>query len=515
MSEWSDGYMADIGYTYGYYAELNPQRIRLPFLASGQVFPDIGPESGTACELGFGQGLSVTIHAAASGISWFGTDFNPSQAGFAQEIVGASGANARLFDQAFAQFCSRPDLPDFDYIGLHGIWSWISDENRHVIVDFLRRKLKVGGVLYISYNAQPGWAAVAPMQELLNRHAAVLGAGGQDIAARINTAFDFAERLFAVKPLYALANPQVTERVKKMREQNANYLAHEYFNREWAPMTFARMAEWLSPAKLNFACSAHYLDHVDALNLSTEQRAFLKEIPDACLRETVRDFMCNTQFRRDYWVKGSRRLGDIEQGERLREQRVILARARADVALKTRGVRGESTLNKNIYAPLLDLLADHKPHSLGQLEQALSGSGITLSHLLQAVLILTGKGDLMPVQDEAAIAKAKRMTDKINLYLMRKCRDSSDFAYLASPVSGGGLAVNRFQQLFLLARGQGLKQPSEWAQFAWRRLESLNQRLLREGRPIDTPEENLAELTRQAHEFAEKQLPVLKALQIA
>jgi len=43
-------------------------------------------------------------------------------------------------------------LPDFDYIGLHGIWSWISDENRQVIVDFIRKKLKVGGVLYISYN---------------------------------------------------------------------------------------------------------------------------------------------------------------------------------------------------------------------------------------------------------------------------------------------------------------------------------------------------------------------------
>lgn len=515
MSEWSDGYMADIGYTYGYYTELNPQRIRLPFLASGQAFPDIEAESGTACELGFGQGLSVTIHAAASGVSWFGTDFNPSQAGFAREMVNACGAGASLFDQAFAEFCSRPDLPDFDYIGLHGIWSWISDENRHVIVDFLRRKLKVGGVLYISYNCQPGWAAVAPMQELLNRHAAVLGASGQDIAGRINTAFDFAERLFAVKPLYALANPQVAERVKKMREQNPNYLAHEYFNRNWVPMTFASMAEWLSPAKLNFACSAHYLDHVDALNLSTEQQAFLKEIPDVALREMVRDFMCNTQFRRDYWVKGSRRLGGVEQRELLLEQRVILARARHEVTLKVKGARSESTLHENIYAPLLDLLADHKPRSLGQLEQALRGNNITLAQILQAVLILIGKGDLMPVQDEAAIAKSKRMTDKINLHLMRKCRGSSDFSYLASPVTGGGLPVNRFQQLFLLACGQGLKQPQEWAQFVWRHLEALNQRLMREGQPIDTPEENLAELTRQAHEFAEKRLPLLKALQIA
>jgi SAM-dependent methyltransferase len=153
MSDWTSGYVADIGYTFGYYAELNPLRVRLAFLNQGLVFPEVG----TACELGFGQGLSANLHAAASLTQWHGTDFNPSQAGFAQELSAASGASAQLFDEAFAEFAQRPELPAFDYIGLHGIWSWISDENRQIIVDFVRRKLKVGGVLYISYNTLPGW----------------------------------------------------------------------------------------------------------------------------------------------------------------------------------------------------------------------------------------------------------------------------------------------------------------------------------------------------------------------
>ena len=37
---------------------------------------------------------------------------------------------------------------------------------------------------------------------------------------------------------------------------------------------------------------------------------------------------------------------------------------------------------------------------------------------------------------------------------------------------------------------------------------------LKEGKPLETAEEHLAELTTQAHEFAVKQLPSLKALQI-
>ncbi len=36
----------------------------------------------------------------------------------------------------------------------------------------------------------------------------------------------------------------------------------------------------------------------------------------------------------------------------------------------------------------------------------------------------------------------------------------------------------------------------------------------KEGKTLDTPEENLAELKAQAVTFAEKQLPVLKSLQI-
>ncbi len=66
MSDWTAGYVADIGYTFGYYPELNPQRIKLLFLNAGLVAPAFG----TACELGFGQGLSANVHAAASVTSW-------------------------------------------------------------------------------------------------------------------------------------------------------------------------------------------------------------------------------------------------------------------------------------------------------------------------------------------------------------------------------------------------------------------------------------------------------------
>src|ERR671924_18733 len=102
MTNWTLGYLAAaaVDYTYGYYAELNPLRVKFAFLDAGLEPPDIR----VACELGYGQGVSVNIHAAASNIEWWGTDFNPSQAAFAQSLAEAAGSGAHLYDQSFAEF---------------------------------------------------------------------------------------------------------------------------------------------------------------------------------------------------------------------------------------------------------------------------------------------------------------------------------------------------------------------------------------------------------------------------
>lgn len=510
MSDWTAGYVADIGYTYGYYPELNPVRMPMALLNGGLVFPEVE----AACELGFGQGLSTNIHAAASGVSWYGTDFNPAQAGFAQELAQASGVQAKLYDEAFNEFCARTDLPDFDFIALHGIWSWISDSNRQVIVDFLRRKLKVGGVLYVSYNTMPGWANFAPMRHLMTQHADILGTEGRGIVNRIEGALDFANKLMEAKPLYAAANPQVAERLKRLQEQNRHYLAHEFFNRDWHPMHFSTMGDWLQAAKVNFACSAHFLDHIDAISLTAAQQDFLKEIPDVMLRQSVRDFMTNSQFRRDYWVKGRRNIGAMDRIEKLMTSRIVLTSPRNEIPLKVAGPLGDVSLLEDVYTPILDCLANHEVKSLGQLLHELKGQKLEFQQLVQATMIMIGAGHIAPVQDDAVIARTKAQTDKLNVHLMDKARSNMEINHLASPVTGGGVSISRFQQLFLSALKQGKKQSDEWADYTWNFLVAQSQKIVKDGKPLQTPDENIAELRTQAREFTDKRLALLKNLKV-
>lgn len=509
MSDWTAGYTADIDYTYGYYPELNPLRPKFPFLGAGLEAPKIE----TACELGFGQGLSAVIHAAASGAKWYGTDFNPSQARFAQNAVAAAGLDAHFYDDSFADFCARPELPEFDYIGLHGIWSWINDENRNIIVDFLNRKLRPGGVLYISYNTQPGWAAMVPMRQMLFDHANKMGSTGQGSEARVNNALAFAERVMASDTKYLKMNPGVQQTFERLKGQNRHYLAHEYFNEDWHPMPFSKVSNFLSAAKLSYACSAHYNDNLDILNLNDAQKAILGEITDVSFRETVKDFICGVQFRRDYWVKGPRRLNRTELSEQLRALSFVLLTQQQEVAFKTSGHLGEVSLNEAIYGPIVEAMGDHKPLSIGELEARLQPKGITIQQLLQAIGILAGKGDIVPVQD-GNLSKIKTATDKLNLHLMKRARGSDETKTLASPVVGGGAALNRFQQLFLLALREGKKTPQEWAEATWAHLQALGQRITKSEKVLETPEENLAELLAQAKEFEQKKLPILKTLKV-
>jgi SAM-dependent methyltransferase len=122
--------------------------------------------------------VSVNIHAAAVDGEFWGTDFNPSQVMLARALAEASSSGAKLFEDSFAELAARPDLPEFDIIGLHGIWTWISDENSRVIVDLIRHKLRAGGIVYISYNCLPGWAPAVPLRRLMKLHAD-FAAGGE------------------------------------------------------------------------------------------------------------------------------------------------------------------------------------------------------------------------------------------------------------------------------------------------------------------------------------------------
>src|SRR5215470_8217228 len=174
MSDWGQGYHVGIAYTLGFYPELAPNHLEAALLFAG-FKSDVARAGTTYCELGCGYGLTTLVLAAANPqMSFVGVDFNPIHIVAARALCeSARLSNIRFVEASFDELLEPrfADLGDFDIIALHGIYSWVAPSIRRAIVKFADARLKTGGVLYVSYNAAPGWMPRAPLQRLIFEYA--------------------------------------------------------------------------------------------------------------------------------------------------------------------------------------------------------------------------------------------------------------------------------------------------------------------------------------------------------
>jgi hypothetical protein len=184
------------------------------------------------------------------------------------------------------------------------------------------------------------------------------------------------------------------------------------------------------------------------------------------------------------------------------------------VAVSVTGPAGSATLQAEIYGPVLDALADdaYVPKTLRHLLEA--SPSLSYGDVEQALNVLIGMGAVAPCQSEAAEQQVQARCTTLNLQLCRRSLFDHKIQVLASPVTGGGVTVSRFQQLFLISIKQGKTRPADWALLAWGIIGGQGEGLLKDGKALTTAEENIAELTEQAEAFAERSLIVLKALKI-
>lgn len=439
---WSDGYQTDIDYTGHYFSTQSPWHLGFLLALRGLA----GSARGTDfdyMELGFGQGLTTTILAAANPRARFiANDFNPAHVQGAQARAAAAGlTNVTFLEDSFAAL--DPDrLPRFDFITLHGIYSWISPEARAAIRAFIARALKPGGVVYISYNAQPGWAGIAPLQWLMRTVANGVAGPPQAQLAEVR---GLVERLAETEARYFRASPTGKTVLDRFKAQSPNYLIHEFFNAHWDLLPYATVAAEMGEAKLRPAGTADAIDLFEDFVTSKPQQELLAGIPDATLRETVRDFVRNTAFRRDVYVKGGIPLAGRALQDRLAGTTVSLIRPRVRCVLEVTFPIGKVRLAEGRYAPILDALAEG-PATLGALTARLA-AGTEILDTARRVATLAAAGYVAPgpvVAPDAPAAPdalAVETTRRLNRVLLDDARGGSDHNAMAAPAIGGGIGL--------------------------------------------------------------------------
>ena len=505
MADWSDGYITHIDYTSGFYPGLSPAAQNFALLYRGFAPPEIS-ESFTYCELGCGHGFTTSLLAAVNpqGEFW-GIDFNPSHIASAEQLKRATGVkNVTFLEQSFMEALDA-DLPQFDYISLHGVWSWISRDNRRAILDFLYARLKPGGVVYISYNAMPGWAAAAPLRQLLVER---LRGQGNPTPASIDDALSFASRMREAKAGYFLVNEHSGARLEGMAKMSRNYLAHEYFNDNWSASYHSDVVAELAAAKLVFASASVLAEQMDPLMLPPQAQAVLKEVSDPVARETIRDYFLNTQFRRDLFMRGARRLSEAEREERLLRARLALTRPMPAFPFKVKTRLGDVTVEASPAKAVFEALSGG-PRTLGDIlkdpQVGASGGG---NLAFQVIAILLAGGALVPAVAPELEAACRDSTARFNRAMLADPVARSQEQTLAASMLGTGLLVPLLDQIFLLHAADDRPPPIEALA---REISRRNLNIAGDGEP-PSPDGSVAQLERKLAEFRRDRLPLYRQL---
>lgn len=503
--DWTQGYTADVEYIPGFYGELAPQHLALVTLMRGVRPPSLA-EGFTYFELGCGQGFTLNLLASCHPQGrFYGNDFNPTHVARAQTLAAQAGlTNVTILEKSFEELLAM-DLPSFDYIVLHGIYSWVSPANRQYISDFIRARLRPGGVVYVSYNCLPGWSAAAPVRRLLNEYAQY--AGGT-LPQRVEQAIQYLTRLEQTQCGFFSPNPVLTNRIAHIKAAARNYVIHEYFNTYWEPFYHADVVAAMAQAKLAYVGPAGITDQFDFLMMSEPALRVLAELEPSELRETVRDFLLNTQFRRDVFTRGKVTLSVQDQRDALGRLRLLLVVPRPAAALTVRFPGGDKQLFAEIYNPILDQLAAG-PQTIGNLVAA-RPPGLTVEQVIQAAQVLLAAGYAMLATPEDSPARQESI-ERFNRVVLDRAKQNDELQFLASPRTATGVAVPLLDRLFLAAQ----RHQADPVAFAWQTLQARQQVLLKDGKALQTEEENLAEMRLRLREFEEQRLPRLRLLGLA
>jgi SAM-dependent methyltransferase len=497
-TDWRHGYETALDYSAGLYPHLFPEHLNYVCVLHG-VEPPAAGRAYTYFELGCGRAGTVgTLAASNPRARFFANDFMPSHVAEGRARAQQAGLrNLSLFEESFEDLATGgPELPQFDYITMQGVYTWVAPEVRRQIVAFLARRLKPGGVVSLGYNAMPGWAASTPLQRLMRAGSRwATGDGRQRV-----------EQVRQLMQLLAGAEAEVVKdcaatlrRLGRLQTASPEYLQHEFLNGHWHPMYHADVAEELAAAKLDFVGSAMLPMH--GCSFAPEQQALLDAIPDAGWRETAKDYILGTPLRTDVFVRGRRALPPARRQQRLDGFSVALT-APLDTVLQRLAEKNAGLAEA--FRPVLVQLAT-RPCRIGELGPA-GGFGLPADVAQLLVAMLSMNRHACVFEREAEDGKDSEAADAArawNAVVAADALQGSDCTALASPLTGGGIDGD-LPSLAVLQ--QILRQPDAapepLAQQAVQALQALA------AQPADAPTTQ----HRQVSRVLEQQLPIWRHL---
>ncbi|MCA3572289.1 MAG: methyltransferase regulatory domain-containing protein, partial [Aestuariivirga sp.] len=514
---WRQGYKTETDYTFGFYSMLNPDALMMTSVFLGYQPPAAmaargeGSRALTYCELGCGQGLTLNVMAARDpGGQYYGIDYNPSQIRNARALAKAAGIdNVHFIEESFGNL-DLGSLPEFDIIVLHGIYSWVSASVRQNIVDIIRRKLKPGGLCYVSYNCAVGRSADEAMRQML---IAVHRQAEGSIVQKAEASVREMQSIAKMDAQYFASNTAMTRHLATLHQHQPSYVVHEYLNEIWQPFFFSDVARDMDGAKASFIGQADLRFNRVEFCLTQQGRKVHERMTTLPDRELVKDVWVNQRFRQDIYMKGGERITLSQQVSLLSAQNFRLKRARADCALHAKVPAGTAALPADPYGRMLDMMAAG-PAAGDALRAVFDGKANADRRFLSALEALVALNYIELALDPAQKTLVRPRLTALGQAIGGFISKSMDVYVLPTLANGLARSVGIMEYfLYQAHKADPARRPELAAEMLLRSGRSVSSRSAA-GKPAASKREAATVLfARSEKDFVKKGLPLLESLE--
>ena len=266
-------------------------------------------EEARVLELGSSCGGNIIPQALYNPTATFtGIDLSPTQVKHGNELIESMGLkNITLLEKDIM------DIDDafgrFDYIIVHGIWSWVPDVVKDKILSICNRNLSDRGVAYVSYNTYPGWKRLEQLRDIMlysEKHAPNDSLQERTVYTK-NVLKLIAETMKLDERSTKISDYKI-KNINRVLQSNDYYVGHEYLEAINDPVYVSEFIEraqqqgcaYIGDETLNRSFIS-WLDSDVEKNIRTLARDSYID------KEQYYDYVYDTQFRMALLTKGNKK----------------------------------------------------------------------------------------------------------------------------------------------------------------------------------------------------------------
>jgi methyltransferase-like protein/cyclopropane fatty-acyl-phospholipid synthase-like methyltransferase len=282
------------------YAQSHPDRLAtIATLAGLRPVPVV---SSRVLELGCAAGGNlIPMALELPGSTFLGIDLSAKQVDEGRKTIADLGLkNIELIRKDIKEV--GPETDSFDYIIVHGVFSWVPREVQDKILEVCSTHLAPDGVVYLSYNTLPGWHTRGVVRDLMTYHSRQF----HDPRDKVGQAKALLE--FVVRALEGQQTPYANllrDELKLVQQVSDWYIYHDHLEDENHPLYFHEFVTRASAYGLRYLGEAEAHTMAPRSFAPAVQEVLQRISPDILRLEQYMDFLRNRMFRQTLLCHGA------------------------------------------------------------------------------------------------------------------------------------------------------------------------------------------------------------------